>query len=1015
MLDWENEGLLHKNRLNPRAHFFAYDSREKALLNQPGDSKGFKLLNGIWKFSYYENPLLVPREFYSEDFDNSSWDRLEVPSCWQLKGYGQMQYTDEGYPFTVNAPHVPSENPTGLYSRDFYMSGEDLSRETIIRFDGVDSIFYLYINGREVGMSKGSRLTAEFDISSFVKEGRNKIDVKVLQWSEASYIEDQDMWWLSGIFRDVFLISRERVHIEDLTVRTDLDENYRDAQLNVDMAVAGKTQEEIKVTYTLLDKNEGIIHSEEIIYPAGSSSISTTFNLADPRKWSAEDPYLYKLLVEMSVGETREVICQRVGFRTIEVKGNKFYLNGRYFMIKGVNRHDHDPRSGRTVSKERIRRDLILMKQHNINAVRTSHYPNEPYFYDLCDELGLYVMAETDLEAHGFMWVEDLSRLSCNPSWRGAYVDRIERAVHREKNHPSIIFWSLGNESGFGDNFSAMAARCRELDSTRPIHYEEDREAEVVDIISTMYSSTERMDGFGQEESSKPRLICEYAHAMGNGPGGLKEYQDVFYKYENIQGGFVWEWIDHGIYMEDEEGRPYYAYGGDYGDYPNNSNFCIDGLVFPDQTPSPGLKEYKKVIEPVKISPLNMKEGRIEIKNMLDFTPLDIFTLKWEVCAGEKILLSGSQDLEAVLPQESAAVTLDIASVRALVKNTDHWLNMYVVTRNSTPWAEAGHEVTREQIKLHIYRVEEYSSPIVNLPLNVEEEDQTLTVTGHQFSISFCKVRGRLLSYKLNEREVIERSPAFNMWRAPIDNDMYVKKIWDKKYFKHTAESVFSVDYIIEDKFVEVATTTRVAPPVFEYGYDITYIYRIYNSGILEVSLKGIPKNEFPAMLPKLGLQLGIKGDYSKAAWYGRGEGESYCDSKLANLLGVYRMDVESLFTNYVYPQENGNRTDTMWVSLTTNKGDGLFIKGSRPIDFSAHYYTTEDLETATHQNKLRKREFITLNLDYAQNGLGSNSCGQEQLPQYKLEAKEFDYSLLFVPFSKDQTDEVALNSKYTV
>lgn len=1015
MLDWENEGLLHKNRLDPRAHFLAYENREKALLNQPGDSKGFKLLNGMWKFSYYENPLFVPEDFYSEDFDNSSWDSLEVPSCWQLKGYGQMQYTDEGFPFTVNAPHVPSENPTGLYSRDFNLSAEDLSGETIIRFDGVDSIFYLYINGIEVGMSKGSRLTAEFDISPYIREGKNKIDVKVLQWSEASYIEDQDMWWLSGIFRDVFIISRDRVHIEDLTVRTDLDENYEDAQLNVDIRLAGRSQEEIALTYTLLDRDENVIFSEEKNYPASERNIKENFDVADPKKWSAEEPYLYKLLIEMTTGDTREVICQKVGFRTIEVRGNKFYLNGRYFMIKGVNRHDHDPRSGRTVSKERIKRDLILMKQHNINAVRTSHYPNEPYFYDLCDELGLYVMAETDLEAHGFMWVDDLSRLSCNPSWKNAYVDRIERAVHREKNHPSIIFWSLGNESGFGDNFRAMAARCRELDNSRPIHYEEDREAEVVDIISTMYSSTEKMDGFGQEESTKPRLICEYAHAMGNGPGGLKEYQDVFYKYENIQGGFVWEWIDHGIYMEDEEGRPYYAYGGDYGDYPNNSNFCIDGLAFPDQTPSPGLKEYKKVIEPVKISPLNMEEGRIEVKNMLDFTTLDTFTLKWEVCAGEEILLSGSEPLDGILPQETASLTLDITGVKAVLKNTDHWLNMYVVTKNSIPWAGAGHEVTREQIKLPIYRKEDYTSPTSNSPMKVEEDNHILKVTGQEFSLSFCKVRGKLLSYKLNEREVIERSPAFNMWRAPIDNDMYVKKIWDKKYFKHTAESVFSVDYRIEEKFVEVAVTTRVAPPVFEYGYDITYIYKIYNSGILEITLKGVPKNEFPAMLPKLGLQLGINGDYSKAAWYGRGEGESYCDSKLANLLGIYRMDVEDLFTNYIYPQENGNRTDTMWISLTTNKGEGLFIKGSKPIDFSAHYYTTEDLETATHQNKLTVREFITLNLDYAQNGLGSNSCGQEQLPQYKLEAKEFNYSLLFVPFSKDQTDEVSLNSKYTV
>lgn len=1015
MLDWENESLLHQNRLEPRAHFLSYSDRNQALLGHPNDSKGYKLLNGTWKFSYHENPNFVPKDFYSNNFDNSLWDQIEVPSCWQLKGYGQMQYTDEGYPFTVNAPHVPSENPTGLYSRSFYMTEDEITKENIIRFDGVDSIFYLYINGVEVGMSKGSRLSAEFDISPYIVLGKNKIDVKVLQWSDASYIEDQDMWWMSGIFRDVFIISRDKLYIEDLFLTTSFDKDYKNAILDTTININKKYSSPILVEYVLYDKDETVVASWKKDIISNDGSIKSTFNIEAPEKWTAESPYLYKMVIEVTSGDIKDIVCQKVGFRTIEVKGDKFYLNGKYFMIKGVNRHDHDPKGGRTVSKERIKKDLILMKQHNINAVRTSHYPNEPYFYDLCDELGLYVMAETDLEAHGFMWVNDLSRLSCDPSWKAAYIDRIERAVHREKNHPSIIFWSLGNESGFGDNFRAMAKRCKELDNSRPIHYEEDRDGEIVDIMSTMYSSVEKMDAFGKADSTKPRVICEYAHAMGNGPGGLKEYQDIFYKYENIQGGFVWEWIDHGIHMTDDTGKEYYAYGGDYGDYPNNSNFCIDGLVFPDQTPSPGLIEYKKVIEPVKISEFNIEKGEILVKNMLDFISLNDFILNWDVCVGGSIILSGSESLMGILPQEEKVLSLDLSSLRAKLVNTDYWLNISIVTKNSSSWATAGHEVTKEQIKLPIYK-EEVFLPYENKGFfQVKEDDHTLVVTGENFSCTLCKVRGRLNSYILDGEEVISKSPVFNMWRAPIDNDMYVKKIWDAKYFKHTAESVLNIEYKISSDSLELEVTTRVAPPVFEYGYDITYNYKIYNSGILEVSLKGLPINEFPAMLPKLGLQLGINKAYSNVTWYGRGEGESYSDSKTANLFGVYNKTIDELFTNYVYPQENGNRTDTMWLSLTTDKGNGLFIKGSKPIDFSAHYYTTEDLEVATHQNKLCKRDFITLNLDYMQNGLGSNSCGQEQLPQYKLLAKEFSYSLLLVPFSKDSTTETTLSSRYTV
>ena len=1016
MLDWENQNLLHKNRMKARVNFYTYGDKESALTFMRGRSEGFKLLNGIWKFSYYENPKFVPSNFYTEEFDTDKLDDIDVPSCWQLKGYGQMQYTDEGYPFTVNAPNVPSENPTGVYIREFYLNKDEVKKQNIIRFDGVDSIFYLYINGKEVGMSKGSRLTAEFDVTDYVREGVNKIAVKVLQWSDSSYIEDQDMWWLSGIFRDIFIVSRDKVSIHDIFVKTHLDPEYKDAKLEINLELNNLMEAiEVEIEYTLLDaKNKVVAEDQKTMTLDKKGSLKNIIDIKNPSKWTAETPNLYSLLITLKVGDKEQVVSQKVGFRKIELKDGNFYLNGKYFMLKGVNRHDHDPKTGRTVSRERIKKDLLLMKQHNINAVRTAHYPNDPYFYDLCDELGLYVMAETDLESHGFMWVKDLSRLTCDPTWKDAYVERIERAFHREKNHASIIFWSMGNESGFGENMRAMVAKCKELDDTRLIHYEEDREGEVVDIISTMYSRVEKMEEYGKNPHSKPRVVCEYAHAMGNGPGGLKEYQDIFYKYKSIQGGFIWEWIDHGIETEDETGDIYYLYGGDYGDYPNNSNFCIDGLVFPDQKPSPGLIEYKKIIEPVKISEKNLKLGEVKIKNMYDFISLDHLELKWEVVAGETLLESGVADIDGIYPGNEGVVKIPITDIDMNLVNTDYYLNFSVVTKKTCSWAIAGHELTKEQLLLPFKLEGEYSKKTnKGVRFEVFEDDHNFLVKGEDFEFNFCKVRGKLLSYKLKGREVIEKAPFFNMWRAPIDNDMYIKEIWTKNYFKQMQESVRSIETEITDEYIELIVEARVAPPVFEYGYDISYRYRIYNTGILEIGLEGIPKNEFPTMIPKLGLQLGINKNYENVSWYGRGEGESYCDSKLANQFGVYRKNVDELFTNYIYPQENGNRTDTNWVTFTTHKGDGLFVKSDRSIDFSAHFYTMEDLESATHSNKLKKRDLITLNLDYAQNGLGSNSCGQEQLPAYRLDAKEFKYNIIFVPFSKDEIDEVELNKKY--
>ncbi len=1016
-MEWENQNILHKSRRGGRASYYAYSKKENALSFLRTKSEEIKLLNGIWKFSYYNNPKFIPSDIYNMSYDSSNLDNIEVPSCWQLKGYGQMQYTDEGYPFPVDPPYVPSENPTGIYIRKFYLTNDEVSKQNLLRFDGVDSIFYVYINGKEVGMSKGSRLTSEFDVSKFVREGENKILVKVLQWSDGSYLEDQDMWWFSGIFRDVFLINREKLHLDDIFIKTHLDDNYEDAKLEINLDIENlESEKEAHISYELLSADKKSIASKSTTSKInGKKKVQEILIIKNPLKWTAESPNLYVLLITLKVGEIEKIIPQKVGFRKIEIKDGNFYLNGKYFMLKGVNRHDHDPKTGRVVTRERVKKELLLMKQHNINAIRTAHYPNSPYFYDLCDELGFYVMAETDLESHGFMWVKNLSRLSQDSSWKEAYIDRIERSVHREKNHPSILFWSMGNESGFGENIRAMVKRCKELDDTRLVHYEEDREAQVVDIISTMYSSVEKLEEYGKNPTSKPRIICEYAHAMGNGPGGLKEYQDIFYKYKSIQGGFVWEWIDHGIEAIDEYGKTYYKYGGDYGDYPNNSNFCIDGLVFPNLSPSPSLLEYKKVIEPVKIREKNLLNGEIFLKNIYDFISLNHLVLKWEIVGGEKLLSSGTINIDDILPYEEKIIKIPVLDSNKVLSNTDYYINFSLVTKSSTSWAKSGYELAKEQLLLPIRTEEEQllEKYIENGRFEVLEDKYNINIKGDIFQVKFCKIRGKLLSYLLNGKEIIEKSPFFNMWRAPIDNDMYIKEIWKKNYFNEMQEKVVDVKIEVNNKFVELLVITKVAPPVFEYGYNIIYRYKIYNTGIFEIGILGEPINEFPTMIPKLGIQFGINKDFEEISWYGRGEGESYSDSKSANQFGIYRKKIDELFVNYICPQETGNRTDTNWVAFTDFSGKGLFVKSNKKFDFSGHFYTTNDLEVATHTNLLVKRDYITFNLDYAQNGLGSNSCGQEQLPKYKLEAKEFQYDLLFVPFSKSKISENDLDRKY--
>ncbi|MEC0208818.1 glycoside hydrolase family 2 TIM barrel-domain containing protein, partial [Paenibacillus ehimensis] len=659
--DWQNLNVLERNRLPARASFIPYGAADAALTYDRGSSDRFMLLNGEWAFHYAARPEEAPASFYMPEFDDSGWDRLAVPSHWQLHGYGAPHYTDLYYPFPVRPPEVPADNPTGTYRRTFTLPESWLSRNVFLRFQGVDSAFHVWLNGSYVGYSQGSRLPSEFAIAPFVREGENVLAVQVYQWSDGSYLEDQDMWWLSGIFRDVALVAQPKTYIRDYTVVADLDEDGRNGLLDVRVKLAKERTMtgNVVLEWRLTDGEQGTEAASGVCpvdgWSEGGDEAAAHFRaqLSGVRPWTAETPVLYDLLLTLKTadGETLEVVPTRVGFRRVEVQGGRLLVNGKPIRLRGVNRHDHHPERGRAVTLETMERDVVLMKRHNINAVRTAHYPNDPRFYDLCDRYGLYVMDETDLETHGFELVGDADRLSNDPAWEKAYVERMQRMVGRDKNHPSILFWSLGNESGFGCNHEAMAAWCRSADPTRLIHYEGDREAKVCDVFSTMYSTVEKMIGFGQRDNEEePHVLCEYAHAMGNGPGGLLEYEEAFRNYPRLAGGFVWEWIDHGLSRRTADGRTYYAYGGDYGDEPNNGNFVIDGLVMPDRTPSPGLLEYKKIIEPVTAEAFDAGQGTVTIRNRYDFRDLSHLQLVWTVSADGASLVSGCAPLPDVPP-----------------------------------------------------------------------------------------------------------------------------------------------------------------------------------------------------------------------------------------------------------------------------------------------------------------------------------------------------------------------------
>jgi beta-galactosidase len=929
-------------------------------------------LSGYWKFRWSPRAD-APLDFVEPGLDDSDWATLPVPSHWQLHGYGAPAYTNIRYPFPVDPPRVPTDNPTGDYRIAFRVPIAWRGQRVVLRFDGVDSCARVWLNGTEIGITSGSRLPVEFDITDAIGwEDTELLAVRVHQWSSGSYLEDQDMWWMSGIFRRVTLAARPAGGIDDYFLHADYDHRTGSGTLTVE--VHASVSARVTVPELGIDTAAG----EVIPVPA-----------VEP--WSAESPRLYD--GELATGAER--IPLRIGFRRVAITEGVLTVNGRRILLRGVNRHEFDPDRGRALTAATMLEDVLLMKRHNINSVRTSHYPPDPRFLDLCDTYGLYVIDECDLETHGFLPHEGVipGNPADEPAWCEELVHRMCRMVERDKNHPGIIMWSLGNESGSGRNLSAMARWARERDPSRPLHYERDYTFRDVDVYSLMYPPHAQVELIGKRKEepledpeldarrrAMPFIMCEYGHAMGNGPGGLSEYQELFDTYPRCQGGFIWEWIDHGIRVRTPRGE-YFGYGGDFGEPLHDGNFVADGLLFPDRTPSPGLLEYKKVIEPVRISG---DGGGLRISNRYDFAGLSHLDFVWSVEDNGIEQATGRLKVPDVGPGQSVVVPLpDLPPVSG-----EAWLTARAVLAQDTGWASAGHEIGWGQLK------------VGEAPHRAIGPRGPVTATTQEIRVGpgvFAAADGRL--GRLGGVPV--EGPQLDVWRAPIDNDRRFSR--DPNELAWRELGLHRMQHRIDEVAAgpdELVVRTRVAPAATHLGLFTTYRWTA-DADVLRLTVEVSPDGDWELPLPRLGLRMALPGELQHIEWFGLGPGEAYPDSRRAVRVGRFRARVDELQTPYVFPQENGNRADARWVTLRDDAGAGLAVAGDPWIDVTARRWTTEALDAARHPLDLEAEERIWLNIDYAHSGLGSASCGPGVLPSYRLSAVPATFTVAFRPIDR--------------
>jgi beta-galactosidase len=930
-------------------------------------------LNGAWRFRYSASEQ-KSTDFAAPHYDASAWTDLPVPSLWQLHGFGRPIYTNVRYPFPIDPPRVPRDNPTGDYRTSFDIPASWQTDGVMLRFDGVDSCARIWLNGQELGVTSGSRLAAEFDVTALVHRSEpNVLAVRVHQWSSGSYLEDQDMWWLSGIFRDVTVLRRPTDGLDDFFVHAGYDPDSGRGELRIDA------------------EGEVSVRVEELGLDCAAGQ---TVQIDDVEPWSAELPRLYTA----TISTPSETVTTRIGFRTVKITDGLLTVNGRRVLFRGVNRHEFDPDSGRTVSEGTMLADVLLMKQHNINAVRTSHYPPHPRFLELCDEYGLYVIDECDLETHGFFADEpapptaDGSPIIADnpaedPRWRDELLSRMQRTVERDKNHPSVIIWSLGNESGAGQNLGVMADWARTRDPSRPLHYERDWTCRYVDVYSRMYASHAEVDeiGRGVEEAlsdpeldarrrAMPFILCEYGHAMGNGPGGLSEYQALFEKYPRCQGGFIWEWIDHGLRTRDEHGE-FYGYGGDFGEELHDGNFVADGLLFPDRTPSPGLIELKQVFAPVRIA--GSHEGLV-IENHHEVQGLSHLRFEWSHAGDSEVIDRGTLAVPPIEPGTSATLPLpELSTV-----NGESWLTVTAVLDADTAWAPAGHEIAFGQVA-------------ISDPAPIELAAAVRPVSGDTEVRLGAGVFDADTGALVRIGDVLLGGPRLDVWRAPIDNERAFARdplevVWRELGLHRIHHRVDAVE--LGDGLV---VSTRVAPAATRLGFDVVYRWTAHGD-VLRLAVEVNPDGDWPCPLPRLGLRMHAPAELTTVDWYGLGPGESYADSRRAARVARFGMSIDELQTPYVFPQENGNRAGVRWIQITNQRGSGLRIEGEPTVDVAVRRWSSEALDRARHPNELEPVDRVWINIDKAQQGLGSASCGPGVLPEYRLLAEPSAFSVRF-------------------
>ncbi|MEI6602422.1 MAG: glycoside hydrolase family 2 TIM barrel-domain containing protein [Clostridia bacterium] len=988
--DWENPNLLQINREKPRAYYVPYADLESACTKQRGRSPYFKLLNGSWKFRYCPSIVDAPVDFYKESVSKADWDNLYVPSNWQVNGYDQLQYTNVNYPYPVDPPFVPNDNPVGLYFREFELPLKWDKREVFLNFEGVNTCFYVWVNGESVGFSKVAHMPAEFEITKHLRAGTNTIAVKVLKWCDGSYLEDQDMWRHTGIFRDVYLLARQKNGVRDIAVKANLKGDT--GILSVAVDGGGKAG----CVLSLYDAEMQLIQSAKT---AGKKAV--VMDVVGVNPWTAETPALYTLCVECG----DEVIVQKVGFKNITVKNATLLVNGKPIKIKGVNRHDTHPALGHVTPLEHMILDVITMKRHNINAVRTSHYPNDPRFYDICDEYGIYVIDETDLETHGLHPVGVWSMLSDSPEWEAAYLDRVQRMYERDKNHACIIMWSLGNESGFGENHVKMKDWIKSKDQERLVYYERAGYDACVDVVGYMYSDIKTMIEQGESDDPRPNFICEYSHAMGNGPGDLKEYWDVIYKYPRLSGGCVWEWADHGIYAKTADGKDYIAYGGDFGETPHDGNFCIDGLTAPDRTPHNGLLEYKQVIAPVKAEAVDLEKGKISVTNFYQFASLDHIVAVWQISCDGIVVHNGRTSLKGVAAGKSKTVALGYVREDLALLPGRCLLDLSYQLASPTLWAPVGHEVSFTQFELPFAGAMRPKNKNAQKreALRCEQQERTICVTAGDYRYVFDKAYGAFQSVKYNGVELLAQLPKLNIWRAPVDNDMHITKEWQQQGVDRNETHVYFTELseVKDSKVVIQVSSSLGRAPAMPTIKAVTQ-YTILDTGEIQLEINAVVRENL-THLPRFGMQFMMPKGFEQFAYFGMGPHENYVDKCRSAKLGLYRSTVDAQHVDYVNPQENGNHTRVEWATVTNLLGFGLKFTGAPTFEASVHHYTAEELQAATHAYLVPYREETVVNIDFMVGGMGSASCGPGLASAYCLSHKEISFAFQMQPIFEEE------------